>query len=129
MNEQELVALEALEKAATPGEWEATPDAERFVWRLIATGKGAAISVPSDIHDVRFIAALRNAAPALFAEVRRLREELAHARTTILEARAFCDAQLGPCTEHDKDGVGCGMEEACPFPDMPWMHEEEATNG
>jgi len=71
MSEDDLARLEALLAEATPGPWYEWQSAigwrvERIAFDLVARCEGE--------KDARMIAALRNAAPALLAEVRRLRE-------------------------------------------------------
>lgn len=81
----DLDGLEALEKAATPGPWEAVPSKQEFhgggreecdgIWansgeRIVETDLGC---YPPVMKDAALIVALRNAAPALFQELRELR--------------------------------------------------------
>jgi hypothetical protein len=84
----DLTALEAAEREATPGPWfayddngddEHPPHVDSDAAGLICTATADADhATPKGCmgsRDVRFIAAIRNAAPELLAEVRRLREE------------------------------------------------------
>lgn len=86
----DLDKLEKLEKAATAGEWSAKN------WRIcalnpfayildIATNKAARNKQNAD--NAAFIAAARNALPALIAELRTLREENAELKRNLLEVK------------------------------------------
>ena len=73
MTEEELARIEALANAATPGPWE-TYGSDRYGWRVDGppdTDEGRISE-----ENARFIAAARDAVPALVAEVRRLRNEI-----------------------------------------------------
>lgn len=64
----DLDAVERAERAMTPGEWRAD-----FTYVTAAGGPVATCIGPDAEHDAAGIVALRNAAPALIAEVRALR--------------------------------------------------------
>ena len=78
----ELAALERAEKAATPGPWE-----HRYLlgdpgWPcLVAYGIGGVFDAPKEYverdENVILVSLLRNAAPSLLAEIRRLRAIIA----------------------------------------------------
>lgn len=75
MTDEELARLEALAQAATPGPWE-----RRFHdQNEVETRDGIRVATFNEArrdtwHNARFIAAARDAVPALVAEVRRLRD-------------------------------------------------------
>lgn len=76
MTEQQLADLDALAAAATPGPW------EQIDSRAYSSGTGLQVCLCNETDaDAAFIAAARTAVPALVAEVRRLRHELARAMT------------------------------------------------
>jgi hypothetical protein len=80
LTDNELDALEAAHKAATPGEWEATTYSNYAGWCVYAPGAGCiaerwyATGTQDEIpRNDLFIALAHNALPALLAEVRDLR--------------------------------------------------------
>ena len=79
MTEDELVAIEARANTATPGPWTRIINTcggpvIYSVW--VEDARGWSICVDVSEADAEFIAAARDAVPALIAEVRRLQEEL-----------------------------------------------------
>ena len=98
MAELDLDKLEALEKAATPGPWGLQTEKEMGDYGSVIgeylTGIGTRLCevvVYNDdygnqvVHNGQLIAALRNAAPALLAEVRQLREHNQRLRESLRE--------------------------------------------
>ena len=94
----DLDKLEALEKAATPGPWELQTEREMGDYGSVIgeylTGIGTRLCevvVYNDdygnqvVHNAQLIAVLRNAAPALLAEVRQLREANQRLRESLTE--------------------------------------------
>jgi hypothetical protein len=86
MAELDLEAIDAREKAATPGEWRVRPHGRTF---SITSGQPGSMLIVADVYDdppdlggtagrpdADFIAAARTDVPALIAEVERLRGEL-----------------------------------------------------
>ena len=76
MTDADLENLEALAAAATPGPWEATGPVEDPVDSIVDSDSGLVASTEESARpgeDTAFIAAARDAVPALIAEVRRLR--------------------------------------------------------
>jgi uncharacterized Zn finger protein (UPF0148 family) len=71
VTEDELTQFEALAKAATPGPWETRRDGEVFL-QTERDGRHWVGNIYND-SDQRFVAAARDAVPALVAKVRRLR--------------------------------------------------------
>ena len=70
----DLDKLEKLEKAAFPSPWSIDMEPGHGSWqRVFSERNGYQVGDFDDDPSASFIVALRNAAPALFAEVRRLR--------------------------------------------------------
>lgn len=102
MTDEELDELEALANAATPGPWNSgtafcCPD---MGWLANPKGKVCNLEASKKTHsllaeDAQFIAACREAVPALISEVRRLQE---------LICRAERD---GFCFDHPEHARGC----------------------
>lgn len=98
LTEERLAELEALERAATPGRWGAFEQRGETVltWQdpncpvnecvIAEFGFGA-----QSYHHASLAAALRYAAPDLFAEVRRLRAGLAAALPSVEHHLSLCD--------------------------------------
>lgn len=70
----DLDKLERLEKAAFPSPW--SIDMERVVTTVYCETNGHHVGGFDDDPSASFLVALRNAAPALFAELRQLRAAL-----------------------------------------------------
>jgi hypothetical protein len=81
MTKEYFSDLEALARSATSGPWEVGDP--YWAWRasgLIAVyGMGMEVACTQSVSDAAFIAASREAVPALIKEVRRLGAELAYA--------------------------------------------------
>lgn len=75
MTEAQLAELEALSLAATPGPWVVAEHMASRVTMVVAEGHPMATGIPHVLEDKSFIAAAREAVPALVAEVRRLKAE------------------------------------------------------
>lgn len=74
MTEQELAFWEDAAANATPGPWEAgDPHNQRTLEPVAVYGMGMEVADTQLVRDATFIAASREAVPALAAEVRRLR--------------------------------------------------------
>jgi hypothetical protein len=105
-----LARLDALEKKATPGPWGwynawgphtdglmralylgRQPDAERVLGDSMFTGDVAART-----EDMELLAELRNAYPALRAEIERLRRELSRLILDVREAEVAASAKVPP---------------------------------
>ena len=81
----DLDKLERLEKAAFPSPWSIDMEPGHGSWqRVFSERNGYHVGYFDDDPNTSFLVALRNAAPALFAELRRLRAIEA-------AARAYCD--------------------------------------
>ena len=78
MTDEELSAIEALANAATQGPWEVIPDPDKpYLDRVVRHYGHLTDLLAQCFHangNAAFIAACRDAVPALIAEVRRLRE-------------------------------------------------------
>ncbi len=77
MTPEELDAMDAKEKAATPGPWR---NSEEYGHASILVGEGSLICHGPDMEkfycqDLDFIAASRDFVPKAIAEIRRLRSE------------------------------------------------------
>jgi len=70
MTEQELQAIEARERAATPGPWNGV--GKGFETYIEARNSTVVTSAYIDDEDVAFVVHARSDVPALLAEVRRL---------------------------------------------------------
>lgn len=92
----DLDAVELAERAMTPGEWRAD-----FTYVTAAGGPVATCIGPDAEHDAAGIVALRNAASALIAEVRRLRAQVDADRRAYLDV---CDA-IAPETSGPADAA------------------------
>ncbi len=83
MTDEELDRLQALADAATPGEWQASSviagmvTEEHSGWIAHCPRGSYKETEQLAVQDAAFIAAARAAVPALIAEVRRLRQQLA----------------------------------------------------
>jgi hypothetical protein len=102
-NIDELLAMEA---KATPGEWEPQPDIDGTPG-LVIKGSNRPIftahySYGSDA-DAVFVAALRNAAPGLLAELRETRAALAAWMAAKEARKAFWQAHADDLILHDGD--------------------------
>lgn len=85
--------LEALERAATPAPWvydDGIEQDEHTQHRARRESVGPFGADAARTDDCLFLAALRNAAPALFAEVRRLRAIEAAARGLMVPHKSRC---------------------------------------
>ncbi len=84
ITEAQLYEWQQLADAATPGPWEARPYpyGEGVAW-YTATGASDDLD-PRERETVLFIASARDAVPALISEIRRLRAELARARSSFV---------------------------------------------
>lgn len=94
MRDEDLKRLRELAEAATPGPWTAGRSAHHLGWNLYRDG-GIDVSEPSagfDESDADFIAASREAVPALLDEVERLRGVPPNVRR-IQELEARCAQQ------------------------------------
>lgn len=81
MTDEQLAEWERLAAAATPGPWEAIPTVDADFATIKTRGKLGWMQYHEydpgiDATDAAFVAAAREAVPALVAEVRRLREAL-----------------------------------------------------
>ena len=89
----DIDALEALERAATPGPWTATNRVrDDGVWMVERDGDDLIADIDGDNHEcdaanAALIAAARNALPELIAEVRRHR--------ALADDRSKCPACMG----------------------------------
>lgn len=82
MTEQDLAFWEDAAANATSGPWEAAdPQNQRTREPVAVYGMGMEVADTQLVRDATFIAASRAAVPALVAEVRRLRAELAKSFT------------------------------------------------
>lgn len=95
---EQLAALARLEAAARRAPWEVVDRPEEhdsyvgMMWtRRNGHGMHDQDSTVLDHDTAAFIAAIRNAAPALLAEVARLRKQLSEARTMQSGTDAFLD--------------------------------------
>lgn len=86
MTDLDLDAIQARADAATPGPWH-LDDEHIGVWTSAVDAPGGAICEPSDpyprglnhpLENMRFVTHARQDIPALVAEVRRLRDQLAY---------------------------------------------------
>jgi hypothetical protein len=100
MTEQELAAIEALAKAATPGPWEAG-DAYNYTAPISAAGvygMGMELAECQRGVDAAYLAAVHpQQTLALVAEVRRLRVERDAMRTELAKFPTLDGALLVPC--------------------------------
>lgn len=95
MTDEQLQEWSVLAEAATPGPWKSgwnwqdTISDGKSAWGEGPVHVGEKLSqvAPQAIADAAFIAAAREAVPALVAEVRRLRAELAAAQAVAWEWR------------------------------------------
>lgn len=93
----DIEALRALERAATPGPWDADEDAwilasdddRGFVAQVFDGLRPTATDETSALANAAFIAAARNAFPALADEVERLRAALEQAAESVARAAVF----------------------------------------
>lgn len=82
----DLTHLETLLAAATPGPWELAGPDKNWIWAVLSSTKMPltwfARYYPKAFsrEDTEALVALRNAAPALIARVRKLEEQLAKQR-------------------------------------------------
>jgi hypothetical protein len=97
----DLAALDALWKAATPGEWMVTADEPKRVYRVDGHGRFWPV-FDAAAEDATFIAALHNAWPALH---RRL--EIGDAAVEVIDAEAKERVAMG---DFDKNFVSPGDE-------------------
>lgn len=101
MTDEQLAALETMAAAATPGPWTTgiwfTGPCGEYNGGTVVYGDGRTIAVfhqdyqsSSDYDNAEFVAAARAAVPALVAEVRRLRAELAAVPVQAIADACFC---------------------------------------
>ncbi len=90
ITEEQLAAWEAVERAATAGPWDVSSPLyfPHPVIHSLAPG-GIGLAAANVQADGVFIATARTAVPALLAEVRRLRAELAAVRADAAEGDAI----------------------------------------
>jgi len=88
----DLDKLERLEKAAFPSPW--SIDMDRVVTTVYCETNGHHVGGFDDDPSASFIVALRNAAPALLAELRRLRAIEAAAREVAANVEDDIDERL-----------------------------------
>lgn len=107
IDETELARLEALAQAATPGPWAPTAVCDDDDhWYACSPEHAFAEDDPAcdsgkrhpgALADAAFIAAARDAVPALVAEVRRLREQLQEERDILKD---FQSGRIVNCPQH-----------------------------
>ena len=107
MTDEELNAIEARANVATPGPWlmrESEDIGDRVV-EAISAVKGPLFedivktdsgTYPPGLNDAAFIAAARDDVPALVAEVRALKEQIANLDLRLLPACSKCGLRFVP---------------------------------
>lgn len=102
MTDDELARLQALADAATAGPWTAATTVDEYGQRLHTMDVLPLTSFGEiEPHDAAFIAASRDAIPALIAEVRRLRSAM---RETFVQGAIYERARTTACGQQPANG-------------------------
>ena len=112
MTDDELDRLQALADAATGGPWTAATTVDEYGQRLHTMDVLPLTSFGEiEPHDAAFIAASRDAIPALIAEVRRLRWQAAERGSLLAECLMHDMRHLPSCSfVQNKEAVcDCGL--------------------
>lgn len=101
----DLDRLDALHAAATPGEWTIESSGNPYIMGVADLGEVETVAESTFTSNKRLIVAMHNAWPAISAELRRLRAEVAEARKELEDRdEAEIDAIREACAREHDDG-------------------------